>query len=74
MLAVRTYIWSVSSIHCCWFQFPVYFQRVCNVIFFQDIDFFQHLELHLRSELPSLVGRDHLSFRSYYLPMKVCSL
>ena len=37
----------------------------------QDIDFFQHLEMHMHSELPSLVGRDHLSFRSYYVPVKV---
>ncbi len=37
----------------------------------QDIDFFQHLEMHMHSELQSLVGRDHLSFRSYYLPVKV---
>ncbi|KXJ27295.1 Splicing factor 3B subunit 3 [Exaiptasia diaphana] len=36
----------------------------------EDIDFFQHLEMHLRSEHPSLVGRDHLSFRSYYFPVK----
>lgn len=36
----------------------------------QDIDFFQHLEMHMRSELPSLVGRDHLSFRSYYQPVR----
>lgn len=36
----------------------------------EDIDFFQHLEMHMRAELPSLVGRDHLSFRSYYLPAK----
>lgn len=38
----------------------------------QDIDFFQHLEMHMRSELPNLVGRDHMSFRSYYIPVKVC--
>ena len=38
----------------------------------KDIDFFQHLEMHMRAELPSLVGRDHLSFRSYYVPAKVC--
>ena len=25
----------------------------------------------MRAEHPSLVGRDHLSFRSYYLPVKV---
>lgn len=36
----------------------------------EDIDFFQHLEMHMHSELPSLVGRDHLSFRSFYLPVK----
>lgn len=36
----------------------------------EDIDFFQHLEMHMRAELPSLVGRDHLSFRSYYVPAK----
>ena len=38
---------------------------------FQDIDFFQHLEMHMRSEQPSLCGRDHLSYRSYYFPVKV---
>ena len=43
---------------------------VCYYLF-QDIDFFQHLEMHMHSELQSLVGRDHLSFRSYYLPIKV---
>ena len=37
----------------------------------KDIDFFQHLEMHMRAELPSLAGRDHLSFRSYYVPAKV---
>lgn len=37
----------------------------------QDIDFFQHLEMHLRAEQPSLCGRDHISYRSYYLPVKV---
>lgn len=26
----------------------------------------------MRSELPNLVGRDHMSFRSYYIPVKVC--
>ena len=25
----------------------------------------------MHSELQSLVGRDHLSFRSYYMPVKV---
>ena len=37
----------------------------------QDHDFFQHLEMHMRSEFPPLCGRDHLSFRSYYFPVKV---
>ncbi|CAB1323273.1 unnamed protein product [Coregonus sp. 'balchen'] len=35
-----------------------------------DHDFFQHLEMHMRSEFPPLCGRDHLSFRSYYFPVK----
>lgn len=26
--------------------------------------------MHMRAELPSLVGRDHLSFRSYYQPVR----
>ncbi|KAL7057635.1 hypothetical protein AAHC03_016375 [Spirometra sp. Aus1] len=33
-------------------------------------DFFQHLELHLRAESLSLVGRDHLHYRSLYYPCK----
>lgn len=37
----------------------------------EDHDFFQHLEMHMRSENPPLCGRDHLSFRSYYYPVKV---
>jgi len=36
----------------------------------EDLDFFQHLEMHMRSENPPLCGRDHLSFRSYYYPVK----
>lgn len=42
-----------------------------NFILFQDHDFFQHLEMYMRSEHPPLCGRDHLSFRSYYFPVKV---
>jgi splicing factor 3B subunit 3 len=38
--------------------------------FKEDIHFYQHLELHMRQEAPSLVGRDHLSFRSYYFPCR----
>lgn len=33
--------------------------------------FFQHLELHMRTENISLVGRDHLHYRSLYYPCKV---
>ncbi|CAI8056006.1 Splicing factor 3B subunit 3 [Geodia barretti] len=36
----------------------------------EDIDFFQHLEMHMRAESSNLVGRDHLSFRSSYVPCK----
>lgn len=36
----------------------------------EDHDFFQHLEMHLRAENPPLGGRDHLSYRSYYYPVK----
>jgi splicing factor 3B subunit 3 len=34
------------------------------------VDFFQSLELHMRSEDPPLAGRDHLIYRSYYAPVK----
>lgn len=36
----------------------------------EDHEFFQHLEMHLRSENSPLSGRDQLSFRSYYFPLK----
>lgn len=29
----------------------------------EDHDFFQHLEMHMRAEYPSLCGRDHMSYR-----------
>lgn len=35
-----------------------------------DVDFFQSLEQHLRSEDPPLAGRDHLAYRGYYVPVK----
>jgi len=38
----------------------------------EDLDFFTHLEIHLRQENTSLTGRDHLAFRSYYFPNKEC--
>ncbi|GAA6004559.1 hypothetical protein JCM10207_000934 [Rhodosporidiobolus poonsookiae] len=36
----------------------------------EDVDFFTTLEMHLRSEAPSLAGRDHLAYRSAYAPVK----
>ncbi|KAL8162187.1 hypothetical protein V2J09_013676 [Rumex salicifolius] len=35
-----------------------------------DVDFFSHLEMHLRQEHPPLCGRDHMAFRSSYFPVK----
>jgi splicing factor 3B subunit 3 len=36
----------------------------------EDVEFFQMLEMHMRTEAPPLAGRDHLSYRSYYVPVK----
>ncbi len=36
----------------------------------EDADFFQTLEQHMRTEDPPLGGRDHLMYRSYYVPVK----
>jgi len=36
----------------------------------EDYEFMQHLEMHMRSELPPLCGRDHMSYRSTYYPIK----
>lgn len=36
----------------------------------EELDFFQHLEMHMRSENPPLCGRDHLAYRSFYFPVK----
>ena len=36
----------------------------------EDVDFFQQLEQHMRSEDPPLAGRDHLIYRGYYVPVK----
>ncbi|XKL63223.1 hypothetical protein PGB90_005587 [Kerria lacca] len=36
----------------------------------ENQDFFQNLEMHMRAENPPICGRDHLSFRSYYYPVK----
>ena len=35
-----------------------------------SVDFFQHLEMHMRQEAPPLLGRDHLAFRSAYIPVR----
>ena len=38
-----------------------------------DVDFYTLLEMHLRQEgIRPLAGRDHLSYRSYYFPVKEC--
>ena len=39
----------------------------------EDVDLFQHLEMHLRTEDPPICGRHHLMFRSFYHPVKVNS-
>ena len=36
----------------------------------EDVEFFSQLEQHLRAEEPPLAGRDHLMYRSYYVPVK----
>lgn len=36
----------------------------------EDVEFFAQLEGLIRSEEPPLAGRDHLMFRSYYVPVK----
>lgn len=36
----------------------------------EDFEFFQTLEMHLRSEESPLCGRDHLAFSSTYFPIK----
>jgi len=36
----------------------------------EDVDFFQHLEMHMRQQMTPLCGREHLAYRSYYYPCK----
>jgi len=36
----------------------------------EDVDFFQHLEMHMRQSHPPLAGRDHMAYRGYYFPVK----
>jgi splicing factor 3B subunit 3 len=42
----------------------------------EDVEFYTNLEMHVRQETKSLVGRDHTSFRGYYTPVKarLCAL
>ena len=35
-----------------------------------DVEFFPHLEMHMRQSLSNLVGRDHMQYRSYFAPVK----
>ena len=35
-----------------------------------NVDFFSQLEMYMRTEQNSLVGRDQLSYRSYFMPVK----
>jgi len=36
----------------------------------EDVEFFSSLEQQIRAEEPPLAGRDHLMYRSYYIPVK----
>jgi splicing factor 3B subunit 3 len=36
----------------------------------EDVEFFTHFQLNLRGQLSALSGRDHLSYRSTYFPVK----
>jgi len=38
----------------------------------EDIDFFMHLEMHMRQHSVPLCGRDHMAYRSAYFPVKGC--
>ena len=36
----------------------------------EDVDFFLHLEMHMRQDHPPLAGRDHLAYRGAFTPVK----
>uniref|UniRef100_A0A7R9TGU0 RSE1/DDB1/CPSF1 C-terminal domain-containing protein n=1 Tax=Prasinoderma coloniale TaxID=156133 RepID=A0A7R9TGU0_9VIRI len=36
----------------------------------EEVDFFSHLEMHMRQAGPPLCGNDHLRYRSYFAPVK----
>ncbi|CAM9268447.1 unnamed protein product [Chrysoparadoxa australica] len=35
----------------------------------EDIDFYTHLEMYMRQDMAAICGRDHISYRSYFLPV-----
>ena len=35
-----------------------------------DLEFLVHLEMFIRQEAPSIWGREHIQYRSYYTPVK----
>lgn len=36
----------------------------------EEVSFFQHLEMYMRQEFTSLCQRDHLSYRSFFQPVR----
>jgi splicing factor 3B subunit 3 len=40
----------------------------------ENVELFQAIEMHMRQENPPLCGRDHLTFRSFYFPVKVLQI
>ena len=36
----------------------------------EDVDFFQHLEMLMRQESPPVCGRDHMAYRSSFVPVR----
>jgi splicing factor 3B subunit 3 len=36
----------------------------------EDVDFFRSLEMFMRQEMKPICGRDHLSYRSYFIPVR----
>ncbi len=36
----------------------------------EDVDFFTHLEMHMRQEMQTICRREHQAYRSYYLPVR----
>eukprot|EP01083_Nonionella_stella_P097943 275342_1 len=38
----------------------------------EDIEFFTHLEMHMRQQAAPLLGNRHIAYRSYYYPVRCC--